>query len=285
MATTILAEQRRAPAVPGGALTWAKRNLFDTPGNAVMTVLMLGLFALVIPPLAHEWARVKGDGWTHAGIVYQILERGVPPEDPRWAGQIMNYVWFYNFFIALLTGVRHSDPFTFMVLLNVCDLFAFLGLAYLTAWAVWRDGRIATWAVVLTAFGLNAGAWLLWPLRAIRGITGSVRGTQAVLDALAVDVTSWRVLYALNAPFSHMVSFLDKFMIGTAINYAWIQMDLAIWAVLAWVADRNGLPPPAVSPAGFGAMRMARIDAIADVLEAHLDLDRIVGLIAEGAQR
>jgi adenosylcobyric acid synthase len=56
-------------------------------------------------------------------------------------------------------------------------------------------------------------------------------------------------------------------------------------SVLAWVADRNGLPPPAVSPAGFGAMRMARIDAIADVLEAHLDLDRIVGLIAEGAQR
>jgi len=233
-----------------GPLLWLAAALRQPPGPsqtpaagldapfsraALLWALVAGVI-IVIPPLAHEWARVKGDGWTHAGIVYQILERGVPPEDPRWAGQIMNYVWFYNFFIALLTGVRHSDPFTFMVLLNVCDLFAFLGLAYLTAWAVWRDGRIATWAVVLTAFGLNAGAWLLWPLRAIRGITGSVRGTQAVLDALAVDVTSWRVLYALNAPFSHMVSFLDKFMIGTAINYAWIQMDLAIWAVLAWVA-------------------------------------------------
>ena len=54
MATTILAEQRaRRPCRRGAHL--GERNLFDTPGNALLTVPMLGLFALIIPPLV-RWA-------------------------------------------------------------------------------------------------------------------------------------------------------------------------------------------------------------------------------------
>jgi adenosylcobyric acid synthase len=53
-------------------------------------------------------------------------------------------------------------------------------------------------------------------------------------------------------------------------------------AVLAWVAGRAGLPAPAVAAMGFAATRMARIDAIADALETHLDIDRVLDLIAEG---
>jgi hypothetical protein len=49
------------------------------------------------------------------------------------------------------------------------------------------------------------------------------------------DLTSWRVLYELSAPFSHMVNFIDKFTIGTALNQAWVQMMLVVWALLAWV--------------------------------------------------
>jgi hypothetical protein len=33
----------------------------------------------------------------------------------------------------------------------------------------------------------------------------------------------------------------------------------------------------------FAAARMDRLDRIADALEAHLDLDALAGLIAEGA--
>jgi adenosylcobyric acid synthase len=52
--------------------------------------------------------------------------------------------------------------------------------------------------------------------------------------------------------------------------------------VLAWAAERSG---KRWSPSGvdFAAARMERLDHIADALEAHLDLDRLAAIIAEGA--
>jgi adenosylcobyric acid synthase len=51
--------------------------------------------------------------------------------------------------------------------------------------------------------------------------------------------------------------------------------------VLAWAAERSGKQ---WAPGGldFDAARRARLDRIADLLEAHLDLDRVAALIAEG---
>jgi adenosylcobyric acid synthase len=52
--------------------------------------------------------------------------------------------------------------------------------------------------------------------------------------------------------------------------------------VLAWAAERSGKRwcPTGVD---FAAARMERLDRIADALEAHLDLDAVAALIAEGA--
>jgi len=120
MATTILAEQRRAPAVPGGALTWAKRNLFDTPGNAVMTALMLGLFALVIPPLA-RWALINAtfEGASRAacdgaGACWALITARFPsfiygryPVDQRWRVDLA-FVLLALFAVpAMREGGRH----------------------------------------------------------------------------------------------------------------------------------------------------------------------------------
>ncbi len=52
--------------------------------------------------------------------------------------------------------------------------------------------------------------------------------------------------------------------------------------VLAWAAERAG---KRWAPGGldFGAARLGRLDRVADLLESHLDLDRVSALIAEGA--
>jgi adenosylcobyric acid synthase len=48
------------------------------------------------------------------------------------------------------------------------------------------------------------------------------------------------------------------------------------------VALVAGLPPVEPGPASFAAARQARIDALADALEDHLDLDRLLDLVASG---
>jgi adenosylcobyric acid synthase len=53
--------------------------------------------------------------------------------------------------------------------------------------------------------------------------------------------------------------------------------------LLRWVAEQAGLPAPAVPLVDFAAARLARLDHIADVLEAHLDMDRLKAIIELGA--
>ncbi|MGE3620258.1 MAG: cobyric acid synthase CobQ, partial [Acidimicrobiia bacterium] len=55
--------------------------------------------------------------------------------------------------------------------------------------------------------------------------------------------------------------------------------------VLAWAAGQAGWPAPELSGLRWAEVRGARFDAIADLLEAHLDLDRVVDLIEQGAPR
>jgi adenosylcobyric acid synthase len=64
-----------------------------------------------------------------------------------------------------------------------------------------------------------------------------------------------------------------------------LEDDAVRASVLAWAAASAGRPVPPPSGLSFADARTARFDAMADVLEAHLDLDRLFALIAEGAPR
>ena len=55
-------------------------------------------------------------------------------------------------------------------------------------------------------------------------------------------------------------------------------------AVLRWAADVRGVAEPeGLGTVSFAAARMHRLDRIADALEQHLDMDRLLALVAEGA--
>ncbi|HEX6568196.1 MAG TPA: cobyric acid synthase [Acidimicrobiales bacterium] len=55
-------------------------------------------------------------------------------------------------------------------------------------------------------------------------------------------------------------------------------------AILAWAAARAGLPEPVPSGLRFADARSARFDAMADALEASLELDRVLELVSQAAQ-
>lgn len=73
-------------------------------------------------------------------------------------------------------------------------------------------------------------------------------------------------------------------VLGTTMH-ALFENDGLRGAILRWAAEWGGVPTPDVPAISFAAARTARLDRIADTLEAHLDLDRILALIEQGARR
>ena len=234
------------------ALTPRSGSEADAPNDRVAWGWALAAAAFVVlPALVNAWTRVRSDSWVHAGIVWEIAERGFPPQDPRFAGQPLHYVWFYNLFLALLHSLRpNSSPFTHMVTANACWIALEVWLGWQVAWALWRERVAARAALPLLLTGLNAGALLLWPLWLLRALHGEVRGMAEVRRILSgTHFDGVEVMRQLCAPFAWMVNSWDKFMLGTALGYAYLLLLLSLWAAVRWLGDardssERGTPPP-----------------------------------------
>ncbi|HEY6195425.1 MAG TPA: hypothetical protein VI504_10310, partial [Candidatus Eisenbacteria bacterium] len=205
---------------------------------------------VVLPALVNAWTRVRSDSWVHAGIVWEIAERGLPPQDPRFAGQPLHYVWFYNLFLALLGSLRPgSSPFTHMATANACWIGLEVWLGWQVAWAIWRERTPARAALPLLLTGLNAGALLLWPLGLLRAAVGEVRGPAELARILhLVRLDRVEVMHQLSAPFAWMVNSWDKFMLGTALGYAYLLLLVSLWAGVRWLSDARAGRDPAAPP-------------------------------------
>src|SRR5262249_1074900 len=158
-------------------------------------------------PSINPYIFVRGDSWLHAGFAVELMDHGFPPEDPRMAGVRMSYVWFFNLFVALLSSIRNQDAFRFMTLSNSAAGFATVPLVAGVPQRVWKDARATTAGCALLVLGLNAGAWLLWPINLARALTGAVRGTPEVLRQLhGIELGTARIIYSLSAPLADMLS-------------------------------------------------------------------------------
>ena len=189
----------------------------------------------------NPYLRIRGDAWVHGGIIWEIVERGIPPQDPRFAGLTLNYVWFYNYFIALLTTLRGGDPFALMAISNAVSMFSTLGLAWLIGRQLWKTSRAAAGSALLMALGFNAAMWLLWPMRLVRFRAAQLAGPAEISAALAAS--HWndaRVIFDLSPPYTLMVSFLDKLLHGTALNLAYLMMLVYLWAMVRTLQGERG---------------------------------------------
>src|SRR5439155_18184215 len=103
--------------------------------------------------------------------------------------------------------------------------------------------RAATGAALLLALGMNAGTWLLWPLELMRAFVGDTRGSAEVHRILSqVHLRSGYIINVLHPPFALMVSFLDKFLLGTALHTAYLFMLLYWWALVEWLESPRPAP-------------------------------------------
>ena len=111
---------RPAPASTVGVLGWIRSNLFSTPFNSLLTILMGGfgvwliwgaLYWLIINAVwtgANEACKANSDGacWTFIGTRFDQFVYGFYPHEERWRPNLA--------FVLLL-----------LVLLCVCFAFAF----------------------------------------------------------------------------------------------------------------------------------------------------------------
>jgi hypothetical protein len=216
-------------------------TLRGTPDGRYVAWWCLGIaLAVAFPPLVNRYVAVRGDAWTHAGLVWEIIHRGLPPEDPRFAGQPLHYVWFFHLFLALLVRLSGDGPFFFMPLFNVVQGVITCSLAYRLGFAVWRERPAARAALTLVVLGFNAGAYLLWPLELVRELVGETRGVKQVLRVLhTIHFPAAEIIHVLRAGYASMVNFLDKLLTGTAVHHGYVLMMVYLWASLLWLSDRR----------------------------------------------
>src|SRR5439155_1575134 len=170
---------------------------------------------IALPGIVNPWIRVRSDTWLHGAIALEILDRGIPPHDPRFAGLTLNYVWIFNFFIAQLVSLAGGNPFTFMVVFNVVNTAVFLCLVWHIAFTVWRGAAAAGMLFVHGVVGLS----VLPVAAATLALTAVLARRHAWLPGL-----------------SHLLAFGAAIVVGVALAAPYT------WAISrAWAEAKTGV--------------------------------------------
>src|SRR5262249_17911807 len=130
---------------------------------AVVTALGAGALIAAVA-LSGELVLVSGDAWPNAAAVIEVARRGVPPQDPSFAGTALYAPWFLHVLIALLGTQTHVAPFEKLAMVNA---WAAIVLVLATAQVSYRVfGRAAAmWAGAIVVLGLDPFGWLFPILR------------------------------------------------------------------------------------------------------------------------
>lgn len=211
------------------------------PGVRVAMWIGLALGALVLAPgLVHPWMRERADSWFHAAVVAEIGYRGLPPQDPYFAGVPLKYMWFYHVILAGFTQMTGLSVFLVMTLLNATALWALCVAAADLPAALWRAGRPGAFSALIVPLGLCALFWVFLPLRVVRALRGP-GGADALWAALGdgrIDIAHTRLLMS---DFGSVPFFLNKFLIGTALGPAMALFLIYLAGLARYAGTRRGI--------------------------------------------
>jgi len=190
--------------------------------TALGVALLVGTVSLSVP-LVQMW----GEAWFHGAAVTEVAIRGVPPQDPNFAGVPFYQGWFFHFIVSLLAIVSGLSVFAQMTMVNV---WAVVVLVLAVGQLAYRAfGRAAAmWAGGIAVLGLDPFGWMFWIARGASGQNAGLSRWFAMLGT--TDDAAAALSYQF--PLAH-VSLLDRFWSGAAAT-----PGIALGAAVAWSAAR-----------------------------------------------
>ena len=212
-AATPAGDPAAARAVRGSAAAWC------------------GIVAVFL--LANRALMARSDGWFHAALTLQVARRGLPPEDPFFAGFPLHYFWGTHAWSALWLGaappVSVWAPLVTLTLAGAAATMLAVGEIARRLGA----GPRGVWAAAAAAvLGYMPFGWVTIAARALRGeVTGldEVRRLVDLGGATMITIMSGGTLHGSLAFFGDKFLLLTPFAIGVAAFAATIVMllDLA----------------------------------------------------------
>lgn len=220
-----------APAPVATASAWAIGLLALVPARTAAPqgarespapwVAGAGWAALVVAFLAGNTILLtRADGWFHAAVTLQAAQRGLPVEDPFFAGLRLLYFWGYHVHAALPLAIAPALPvWVPLVASQVAGALATMIGVALLAQRLGASARGQYAAVVLAVVGYLPFGWA-W--LGVRVWTGDVRGGAEITQLLTRGIAP--VLAAMSPGTLHtsMAFFGDKYLIPTpfALGFA-----------------------------------------------------------------
>ena len=126
--------------------------------------LIAGALALLValPAGLNHVIRVYGDAMFHGQIVNEILLRGIPPQDPSFAGMPLTYMWQFHVWAAALSEAMGLSPYEVFPWVGGAMMAALAFGAYRLASVLWPEPHVRRLAPLVVALGMNALGWLLF---------------------------------------------------------------------------------------------------------------------------
>ncbi|MCC4246985.1 amino acid ABC transporter permease [Stappia indica] len=189
------------PVSETGAIGWVRQNLFDSVGNAIMTVVGIALLALILPP-AINWlfidavwtgtsrdaCIVEGAGacWAFVYAKFGQFMYGRYPDPERWRVDLTGLLLIAGLVPAAIPRV----PFKRETVLYLLVVFPIAGFILLTGGDVDLSGSFWTGLAILAALSLaitalicrNAGIAPASPLKIVAAMYLALAAIFAVVS-------------------------------------------------------------------------------------------------------
>lgn len=194
-------------------------------------VLWAALVAALL--FGNPWLAPRFDGTFHAAVTLQVAERGLPPEDPYFAGLRLLYFWGYHVWAALWLAVApRLTVWAPLLALNLTGALAVVLGVCLLARRLGADARGMAAAAAVAILGYAPFSWL-WI--GVRAVTGDVVGPEEIRRLVAMGATPPMQIMSTWTLHSSMAFFGDKYLVLTPFALGLAQFTLVLLVLLEFI--------------------------------------------------